>query len=95
MGEPTATRIVTINNPQGLHARPADLFVRTASRFKARVEINKDGQVVDGKSILDVLTLAAEKGAQLRLKATGHDAEAALEALAGLVEQGFRDGNGG
>jgi len=78
-------------NPQGLHARPADLFVTVASRFDASVEVVKNGERVDGKSILDILTLAATNGTQLSIEATGHDAEAAAEALVQLIEQGFTE----
>jgi phosphotransferase system HPr (HPr) family protein len=89
MGEPSVTRRVTIVNTQGLHARPADLFVRVANRFAARIEVTNGRECVDGKSILGILTLAAEQGTQLVLGATGHDAHDALDALARLVEQGF------
>ena len=80
---------VTIVNPQGLHARPAHAFVTLASQFAARIEVEKDGERVDGKSILSILTLAAAQGTRLGLYATGSDAEVALQALARLVEQGF------
>jgi phosphocarrier protein len=83
------TRIVVVGNPQGLHARPAELFVKTASRYQARIEVIKEGQRVDGKSILNILTLAAVQGTQLRLEATGPDAQAALDALSGLFERNF------
>jgi len=88
---PTEHRSVVVTNPQGLHARPVDLFVKLASQFDAKVEIVKSGERVDGKSILSVLTLAAEQGTQLSLEATGHDAKAALDALVELVESGFAD----
>ncbi len=80
-----------MNNPQGMHARPADMFVRTASRYESRVEIVKDTLRADGKSILSILTLAVEKGTQLVLEATGSDAEAALDALVKLIEQNFSE----
>jgi len=89
MGDSTATRTVTVVNPQGLHARPADLFVRLANQFDASIEVTKGNERVDGKSILDILTLGAEKGSQLVIVATGRDAQAALIALAKLIEQGF------
>jgi len=78
---------VVIANPQGLHARPADLFSRLASRFDSAVEVVKDGQRVDGKSILDVLMLAAVQGTTLTIVATGADASEAVEALARMVEE--------
>jgi len=91
MSEVVASKTVVIKNEQGLHARPADLFVRTASRFEASVEVIKDGERVDGKSILGILTLVAERGTQLSIEAKGRDAEDALTALARLVEEGFED----
>lgn len=87
MSEFTVTRVVTVANAQGLHARPADLFVRLASRFRARVEVIKGADRVDGKSVLGILTLGAQKGCQLTLEAHGEDAELALDALADLIER--------
>lgn len=89
MLEPTASRTVTIVNPQGLHARPADMFVRLANQFSSAVRVKKGNETVDGKSILSILTLAAEEGTLLEISATGQDAEAALSALCDLVCQGF------
>ena len=80
-----------VSNPQGLHARPADLFVKTASKFTARVEVNKNGELVDGKSILSILTLAAVQGTELVIQAEGSDSAAAVQALAELFEQEFLD----
>lgn len=91
MAETSAFRTVVIGNPQGLHARPADLFVKLASRYEANIEVIKDNERVDGKSILAILTLAAVQGTQLRIEATGPDAEAALDALAQLVLRNFED----
>lgn len=79
-------RVVVVRNSLGIHARPAAMFVQTASRFKAKVSVERDGVVVNGKSIMGVLMLAAERGARLTLRADGPDAEAALGALAELVE---------
>ena len=93
MTDKTATRVVTIVNPQGMHLRPADLFVRLANQFQATVEILKDGERFDGKSVLSMLTLAAGQGTQLSLQASGPDAEDALTALDELVRQGFGEMN--
>jgi phosphocarrier protein len=93
MAEGSAYRTVVVTNPQGLHARPADLFVKLASRYQATIEVIKDGERVDGKSILAILTLAAVQGTQLRLEATGPDAEVALQALTELIVRNF-DENG-
>ena len=91
MTQATATRRVLVSNPQGLHARTADLFVKTASKFTARVEVNKNGELVDGKSILSILTLAAVQGTELVIQAEGSDSAAAVQALAELFEQEFVD----
>ena len=91
MDECTASRQVVITNPQGLHARPADLFVRLANTYRSTIEIVKDRQRVDGKSILNLLMLAAEPGSTLELVAMGPDAEEALEALARLIERDFQE----
>ena len=91
MDQPTVTKTVTIVNPQGLHARPADLFVKLANRFTAKIRVSraKRDESVDGKNILSILTLGAEQGTQLEIVATGEDAPAAAAALAELVDQGF------
>lgn len=91
MDECTTTRHVVITNPQGLHARPADLFVRLANTYQATIEIVKDRQRVDGKSILNLLMLAAEQGTTLELVAVGPDAEEALDALVRLIERDFQE----
>lgn len=84
-----AERAVPIVNPLGLHARPAAEFVKLASRFRADVEVEKDGMTVNGKSIMGVMTLAAECGSTIRIRSAGDDAEAALTALTDLVARGF------
>ncbi|NOZ40084.1 MAG: HPr family phosphocarrier protein [Planctomycetes bacterium] len=82
-------KTVVISNPQGLHARPAELFARLALQFDSDIEVIRDSHRVDAKSILHVLTLGAAQGTELTLQATGADAEAALEALVRLVESDF------
>lgn len=89
MPESSSERTVVVVNTQGFHARPAHLFVKMAMTFQSKIQIQKGNHVIDGKSILDLLTLGAGNGTQLQLKATGEDAAAALEALAQLVEGGF------
>ena len=84
-------RIVTISNPQGLHARPADLFIKVASRFDSRIELIKGHERVDGKSIWAILTLAATEGTELIIEATGCDADEACRALAELVDRQFAE----
>jgi phosphocarrier protein HPr len=93
MADGCVVRTVVVGNPQGLHARPADLFVKLASRYQSTIVVIKDGERVDGKSILAILTLAAVQGTQLRIEANGPDAEDALTALAELVLRDF-DENG-
>ncbi len=86
-------RNVTILNQKGLHVRPATLFAETAGKFKACIEVVKDGQIVDGKSCIDLLTLAAEPGTPLLLRASGTDAQDAVTTLADLIQDrfGFKD----
>jgi len=91
MTEANRSGRVTINCSEGLHARPADQFVRLAKRFQSVIEIAKDGKLVDGKSILSILTLAAEQGSELTIRASGDDAEQAVEALVGLIESNFAE----
>ena len=83
------TKIFMIKNKFGLHARPSASFVQTASRFRSEIKVEKDGLVADGKSILDLMMLAAAQGNQITLKVDGEDAEAALEALGNLIEGRF------
>lgn len=82
-------RAVTIRNELGLHARPAAKFVRLASTFNATIELERDGQHVNGKSIMGVMMLSAECGARVTIRASGADAEAAVDALHKLVDGGF------
>ena len=80
---------VTIQNKLGLHARPAAQLVKTAAKFKSDIFISRDSQMVNGKSIMGVMMLAAEKGAELTISANGPDEQAALEALKELFERKF------
>ncbi|MGP0066178.1 MAG: HPr family phosphocarrier protein [Isosphaeraceae bacterium] len=80
-----ARRQVEITNHLGLHLRPADRFVQLARRFQSEIRVHYHGDECNGKSILDLTLLAAECGARLELEACGHDAVAAVEALALLV----------
>jgi len=80
---------LTIANQVGLHARPAALFVQTASKFKARIDISKDGHRVNAKSIIAVLSLGAGKGSRVVIEASGEDENEAVAALRQLVEAGF------
>jgi len=82
-------RDVRIRNALGLHARAAARFVHTASRFRSRVTVSRNGRTMDGKSILGILLLAASRGATLHLTAEGEDEAAAVAALVTLIEGGF------
>lgn len=86
---PTCTREVTVTLENGLHLGPSSQIVQLAQRFSAELSIRKGDRVVDGKSMLDLLTLAAEHGTVLVLEARGTDAAEALEALAALFERNF------
>ena len=86
---PELEREATIMNPLGLHARPAAQFVRLASSFASDILVSKDGLDVNGKSIMGVMMLAAECGSAIRIRASGDDAERALDALCSLVADGF------
>ena len=80
---------VTIKNKLGLHARAAVKFVNLANRFSSSVKIVKDGNEIDGKSILGILTLAATPGSVIQMIALGKDEEAAMSALVELINNRF------
>ena len=80
---------VTIKNRLGLHARAAAKFVHLASRYRAQVRVSRAGRVVDGKSIMGILLLAAAHGTTIAIAADGADEDEALTALCELVESGF------
>lgn len=86
---PVITRLVTIANKRGLHARAAAKFATMAERFNASVDVHRDGQNVSARSIMGLMMLGAGMGATIELRAQGWDAREALDALAGLVETGF------
>lgn len=81
--------VLTLRNRLGLHARAAAKFVHAAANFESKITITKDGDEVDGKSILGLLLLAAGKGTPLVVRADGTDEEQALAALRALVERKF------
>ena len=82
---------VQIRNKLGLHARAAAMLVQTANRFDAEVTVAKDGQVVNGRSIMGVMMLAAEQGSEIAVSTTGPQAAEALQAIRELVEAGFNE----
>ena len=82
-------RVVVVPNKQGMHARPAEMFVRRAQEFQSKIEIVRDDFRIEAKSIMNLLMLGATQGTQLTLEAEGDDAQAAIDALTEVVEKGF------
>lgn len=82
-------RTYRIVNKLGLHARPAARLVQTANGYQSEITIEREGQTANAKSIMGVLMLAAALGTELRLVAEGDDAEAALDALGAMIQDGF------
>ncbi|HNX91143.1 MAG TPA: HPr family phosphocarrier protein [Candidatus Omnitrophota bacterium] len=78
---------ITVKNKMGLHARPAAVFVQVANKFISEIKIIKDDQEVNGKSIMGILMLAAERGAKLTIIAKGDDAEEAMARLCELLDR--------
>ena len=72
---------IKIRNPQGLHARPASVFVKIANKFESEVTVKKGSEIVNGKSIMGLMTLAANAGSTLEIEISGEDAEQALKEL--------------
>ncbi len=87
--EQTVAAQLQITNELGLHARPAAMLVQAVASLDAHVSLSKEDLVVDGKSIMGVLTLAAEQGCAISVSATGSQAREAVEAIRKLVEDGF------
>jgi phosphocarrier protein len=85
----TVEKEATIPNKYGLHARPAMQFVEVANKFASKIEVSNGTLAVDAKSIMSVMRLAGTKGTVLRITADGEDSQAAAEALANLINEGF------
>jgi phosphocarrier protein HPr len=85
----TASREITVINKLGVHARPAALFVKTANKFTSNITVEKDGEQVNGKSIMGLMMLAAGQGSKLVIIAEGPDAEAAVHDLELLFQRKF------
>ena len=83
------SRAVMVVNQLGLHARAAARFVHLATRFEAHIRVTRDAKVMDGKSIMGILLLAAARGTSITISADGRDEQDAVEALVKLVESGF------
>jgi phosphotransferase system HPr (HPr) family protein len=86
---PTVEARVVLSNKMGLHARPSTQIATTASRYSSEIHIAKDDMVVDAKSVLELLMLAAECGSELHITADGDDAKQAAQALVELVDGRF------
>ena len=86
-----AVRDVEICNERGLHARASAKFVKCAAQFDAQVSVSREGQTVDAQSIMGLMMLAAGPGSTIEIAADGPDAEAAVAALAALVERRFEE----
>jgi len=92
---PTAARDIVVSNKLGLHARPAMQFVDLANQFKSHIMVIKEGEEpgeADGKSVMQMIILAATAGTPLRIKAEGEDADAAVAKLAQLFDDKFGEG---
>ena len=82
---------VTIVNRLGMHARPAAMFVRVASRFRSEIWVEKEGEQINGKSIMGLMMLAAGQGSKLRIRCEGPDADKAMEELEALIAGRFSE----
>ena len=85
----SVSRKVTVSNPQGIHLRPAYLIAELAGKFESDVNLELAGTKVDGKSVLEIIGLAASNGSELSVLADGPDASQAVDAIVQLFEQGF------
>ena len=86
---PMLEKQYTITNRQGLHARPAAMFVKISNRFKCEVWVTKEGEQVNGNSIMGLMILAAEEGAKIDISTDGEDEKDAMDSLGALIESGF------
>jgi len=87
----TVSKELIVVNKLGIHARPASMFVRTANRFTSEVFVEKDGEIINGKSIMGLMMLAAGPGSRLTVRAEGNDAAAAVAAIEELLQRKFEE----
>jgi len=87
--QPEITKEMVVQNKLGVHARPSAMFVKTASRFDCDILVEKDGEVVNGKSIMGMMMLAAGPGSKIQVHARGEDAAQAIHELDALVRRKF------
>jgi phosphocarrier protein len=90
-GIPNMTKDFLVSNKLGIHARPAAMFVKTANRFNCDIFVEKDGEKVNGKSIMGLMMLAAGPGSKLTVHAHGQDASQALAEIQTLIEAKFQE----
>jgi phosphocarrier protein len=89
VGSATMTKDFLVTNKLGIHARPAAMFVKTANRFSCDIFVEKDGEKVNGKSIMGLMMLAAGPGSKVTVHALGHDAHLAIAELETLINRKF------
>jgi phosphocarrier protein HPr len=89
--DPKIEKDIPIVNRLGLHARPAAMFVRAATRYRAEIWVSKEGEEVNGKSIMGLMMLAAGQGSKLRIRCEGPDAEQAMAELEELINARFNE----
>lgn len=87
--EKETTKDLVVSNKLGVHARPAAMFVKVANRFESEIYVEKDGETVNGKSIMGLMMLAAGPGSKLRVRATGPDASEAVNEIEALLKRKF------
>lgn len=90
-GDAVITRELVVANKVGIHARPAAMFVKIASRYQCDIYLEKDGEKINGKSIMGLLMLAAGPGSRLQVEAAGNDAEQAVRELEALFARKFEE----
>src|SRR5213595_2286324 len=90
-GESMMTRDFMVSNKLGIHARPAAMFVKAANRFTCEIFVEKDGEKVNGKSIMGLMMLAAGPGSKLTVHAQGHDAAKAVSEIEELLKNKFNE----
>ena len=85
------TKTITIINKLGLHARASAKFVATASKYQSIIDVTKESQTVNGKSIMGVMMLAASKGSEIKIQINGPDEEEMMQAIVELIENRFHE----
>jgi len=89
--EGSVSKELVVSNKLGIHARPAAMFVKTANRFDCEIFVEKDGEKVNGKSIMGLMMLAAGPGSKLKVQADGIDATKAVDELESLLKRRFEE----